>query len=83
MKIERIKRIKKYLLLMVSALFLAVPFVLARNSSAFYTTKGIAIYFLEILNLLVIFWLFYLISEIDLFVQGKIGKALTFVIIGI
>jgi hypothetical protein len=41
------------------------------------------IYFLEIFNLLVICWLFYLISEIDLIKQGKIGKSLIFIVSGL
>ena len=83
MKIEHVSKIKKYLLIIVSALLTIIPFVLARNNPAFLTIKGIAIYFLEILNLLVIVSLFYLVSEIDLFMQGKIGKALTFIVIGL
>jgi len=83
MNIERVRKIKKYSLIVISAIFAVVPFVLARNNPAFRTMQGIAIYFLGIFNLLVILWLFYLISEIDLFVQGKIGRALTFIILGL
>lgn len=83
MKIEKIRKIKKYSLLIVSVLLAVIPFVLARDNPDFRTAKGIAIYFLEILNLLIIFWLFYLISEIDLFVQGKIGKSLSFIVFGL
>ncbi len=83
MKIDKLRKIKKYSLTIISALFVVIPFVLARNNPAFRTIKGISLYFLEILNLLVIYWLFYLISEIDLFMQGKIGKALTFIIFGL
>ncbi len=83
MKIEKIRSIKKYSLIAIGVLFVVVPFVLARNDPAFHTMNGIVIYFLEILNLLVIFWLFYLISDIDLFVQGKIGKSLSFIVFGL
>jgi len=68
---------------MVSAIFVVVPFVLARHNPAFRSMQGIAIYFMEIINLLVVFWLFYFMSEIDLIGQGKIGRALTVIISGL
>ena len=83
MKLTRIRSIKKYSLIIVSVLFTVLPFVLARNNPAFRTVKGVVIYFLEIFNLLIIFWLFYLISDIDLFVQGKVGKSLSFIVFGL
>jgi hypothetical protein len=83
MNIERIRNIKKYSLLIVGALFVTIPFILARSNPAFRTTSGMVIYFLEIFNLLVICWLFYLISEIDLIKQGKIGKSLIFIVSGL
>lgn len=83
MNIQRVRTIKKYSLIIASAIFAVVPFVLARNNPAFRTVQGIAIYFLGIFNLLVIFWLLYLISEIGLFVQGKIGRALGLIIFGL
>ena len=83
MKIEKVRKIKKYLLIIVGAIFAVIPFILARNNPEFRTTEGIVIYFLGIINLLVIFWLLYLISEIDLITQGRIGRALTFIILGL
>ena len=83
MNIERVRSLKKYLLLIISALFVTIPFVLARNDPAFRTTSGIVIYFLEVFNLLIICWLFYLISEMDLIKQGKMGKSLVFIVSGL
>lgn len=83
MNIERIKNIKKYSLMAICALFVVVPFILARNDPAFRTTSGIIIYFLEVFNLLVICWLFYLVSEMDLLAQGRIGKSLSFIVFGL
>jgi hypothetical protein len=83
MTIEKLRTIKKYSLIAIGVLFIVVPFILARGNSAFYTFSGIAIYFLEILNLLVIFWLFYLISEMNLIAQGEFGKSLIYIIFGL
>lgn len=83
MNLERVGTIKMYLLIALSALFIVASLVLAKNNPNFHTMKGEVIYLLEILNLLFIFWLFYLISEINLFVQGKIGKTLTFIVLGL
>lgn len=83
MNIEKIKKAKRYILIALSFIFVVIPFILARDNPAFRTVSGVAIYFLEVFNLLVICWLFYLVSEMDLLTQGKIGKSLSFIISGL
>ncbi len=81
--LEKINKLKRFLLIGISILVIIIPYIFINQSPSFHSTKGLILYFLEVSNLIIILWLFNLISEINLYGQGEIGKSLALIFLGL
>ncbi len=82
-RIREIKLLKKYFLVVISVLIIIAPLTFTSQRSLMQSPQNLFLYLLGVSNFLIIIWLFYSFSEINLYKQGKIGRSLTLIFIGL